>query len=306
MKPLNQVSVTIPAIASGTPGVAIAEYEGAFLLVTAATADFQMQFDTGSVFQCAQGFKFNQSFSRLTFTNNTANPIVVNLIVGTASVDYVGSTNQAEAPTYAKGNLGCNSAAAVTALTNGTVTGYKAITAKGTGYVVGDLVTVTGGTGTAATFTVKTVNSSGGVTGLTLTTPGSYSVLPTNTIFPSGGTGIGLGLTCTFNPAASGLSWDATNKCLELTTAAQITVPNFDGANRRKSIVFQVLNIISGSNNSSSLLVQDLNGNICQRIAPGQVIGVDSSAQLILSSLGEVAGNTVCEFLAWETYYAPF
>ena len=46
------------------------------------------------------------------------------------------------------------------------------VTTAGSGYVVNDLCTVTGGTGTGATFTVTSVDGSGGVTGVSITTQG--------------------------------------------------------------------------------------------------------------------------------------
>ena len=65
----------------------------------------------------------------------------------------------------------------------------------GSGYSLNDVVTVVGGTfGTAATYTVSGV-SGGVVTALTATTFGTYTVLPTNPVSVTGGTGSGL----TFN-----------------------------------------------------------------------------------------------------------
>lgn len=73
------------------------------------------------------------------------------------------------------------------------------ITAAGTGYTVGDVLTAVGGTGTAATFTVATV-SGGAITGLNITTAGSYSVLPTNiaAVALTGGTGTGASISIDF------------------------------------------------------------------------------------------------------------
>ena len=63
----------------------------------------------------------------------------------------------------------------------------------GTGYSVTNVLTVVGGTGTAATLTVEVVDA-GVVVGVSLTTPGSYTVLPTNPVATTGGAG-----TATFN-----------------------------------------------------------------------------------------------------------
>ena len=66
------------------------------------------------------------------------------------------------------------------------------VNTAGTGYVVGDTLTASGGTATTqATFLVNTVNGSSGVTEAVMVTPGTYSVLPTNPITMTGGTGSG-------------------------------------------------------------------------------------------------------------------
>jgi hypothetical protein len=73
----------------------------------------------------------------------------------------------------------------------------------GTGYTVGNVLTVVGGTfSSAATFTVSSV-SGGAVTAVTLTSGGTaYSVLPTNPVSVTGGTGS----NATLNITAWGVS----------------------------------------------------------------------------------------------------
>lgn len=58
----------------------------------------------------------------------------------------------------------------------------------GTGYSVSDVLTVVGGTGTAATLTVDAV-SGGVITAVSITNPGDYSVNPINPVSVTGGTG---------------------------------------------------------------------------------------------------------------------
>lgn len=95
------------------------------------------------------------------------------------------------APTTAGGvqavatsNLFYNSALASTTIVNG-----------GTGYTVGNLLTVVGGTSTAtAQFTVSAV-SSGVVTAITGASGGTYSVIPTGTLSVTGGSGTGFTFT---------------------------------------------------------------------------------------------------------------
>ena len=62
----------------------------------------------------------------------------------------------------------------------------------GTGYVVGDVITILGGSfTTAAVFTVSEVASGGVITAANLTTPGSYTSAPNNPALVTGGTGTG-------------------------------------------------------------------------------------------------------------------
>lgn len=58
------------------------------------------------------------------------------------------------------------------------------------GYLVNDVLTMTGHTGTPATFTVRTVDG-GAVTSVALTTDGDMSAIPSNPVTTSGGTGTG-------------------------------------------------------------------------------------------------------------------
>jgi hypothetical protein len=64
------------------------------------------------------------------------------------------------------------------------------VASGGTGYAVGNTITLTGG----AVLTVATVNS-GAVTGVTVTTPGSYSAIPSNPVGQTGTSGSGSGAT---------------------------------------------------------------------------------------------------------------
>lgn len=78
---------------------------------------------------------------------------------------------------------------------------YGQVADGGTGYTVGDTLTVVGGTGTAATFNVSAISGGGGTgpaTNVTLTTAGAYTVLPTNPVATTGGTGSGATLNVDF------------------------------------------------------------------------------------------------------------
>jgi hypothetical protein len=76
---------------------------------------------------------------------------------------------------------------------------FPTLLVAGTGYTVNDVLTVTGGTGTAATIRVDTVNG-GVITGYTRLTWGDYSVEPTSPVSVTGGTGS----NATFTLATSG------------------------------------------------------------------------------------------------------
>lgn len=76
----------------------------------------------------------------------------------------------------------------------------SAISAGGSGYVVGNVLTITGGGGTGATVTVSSVDGSGAVTAVTITTRGSgYSAGAARATSGGSGTGCTLAITITNN-----------------------------------------------------------------------------------------------------------
>lgn len=65
-----------------------------------------------------------------------------------------------------------------------------AVSAAGTGYVAGDVLTLVGGTSVVdAQVTVATVNGGGGITGLTIANAGEYTTAPSGALATTGGTG---------------------------------------------------------------------------------------------------------------------
>jgi hypothetical protein len=76
---------------------------------------------------------------------------------------------------------------------------FPTLLAAGTGYTANDVLTVVGGTGTAATIRVDSVNG-GVITGYTRLTWGDYSALPTSPVSVTGGSGS----NATFTLATSG------------------------------------------------------------------------------------------------------
>ena len=63
--------------------------------------------------------------------------------------------------------------------------------AGGSGYAVGDVLSVSGGTFTTAATLQVTAVSAGAVTAVAVKSPGAYSVIPTGTLATTGGTGSG-------------------------------------------------------------------------------------------------------------------
>jgi hypothetical protein len=74
--------------------------------------------------------------------------------------------------------------------------GSVAVVSGGTGYTVGDTLTLAGFTGTAPTFTVTTV-SAGVVTAITSTSGGNFTVAPASPASVTGGTGSGATISFT-------------------------------------------------------------------------------------------------------------
>lgn len=74
-----------------------------------------------------------------------------------------------------------------------------AIGTAGTGYVVGDTLTVDGGLSTIPVeLTVSTVNGGGGITAIAISNAGNYTEVPTNPVSVTGGSGSGADFDLTF------------------------------------------------------------------------------------------------------------
>lgn len=82
--------------------------------------------------------------------------------------------------------------------------GLATVTAAGTGYQVGDVLTVSGGTlgsagsGTAASIKVTSVGGSNAITGISLVNTGDYTASPANPVSVTGGYGTGATFTLNF------------------------------------------------------------------------------------------------------------
>lgn len=87
----------------------------------------------------------------------------------------------------------------VAAATGSSLQSVDSINAAGTGYVVGDILTLSGGTSTiAAQVEVTTVGGSGDVTAVRQYNDGVYTSAPGDPVSTTGGTGSGCTLNCTF------------------------------------------------------------------------------------------------------------
>jgi subtilisin-like proprotein convertase family protein len=85
----------------------------------------------------------------------------------------------------------------------GSLTGVSTATpvpaaGTGSGYSVGDILTVVGGTGVAAELVVTSVDGTGAITGFAILQGGLYTVNPTNPVSLTGGTGAGAQANLTF------------------------------------------------------------------------------------------------------------
>ena len=90
-------------------------------------------------------------------------------------------------------------------------TSTAAVSAGGTLYSAGDVLTIVGGSSTtSAAFVVTSTNAAtGAVTGIAVNNFGHYTVLPTNPVSTTGGTGSLCTLTITWNSGGNGGGFDA-------------------------------------------------------------------------------------------------
>lgn len=108
------------------------------------------------------------------------------------------------------------------------------VAAGGTGYVVGDVLTLTGGTSTTTTQLTVTAVSGGVITAVSISRPGRYTVAPGNPVSSTGGTGTGATFTMTYAAAvvflvghllnASGFTNAANNGLKRATAVTSTTV----------------------------------------------------------------------------------
>lgn len=120
---------------------------------------------------------------------NISNGSSITAITRTAGGSgFTGAIVATISPPTTPGSVQATALASTSALTYG-------IASAGTGYTLNDVLTVLGGTNTTPLTLTVTGVSGGGVTSVTVANYGGYTVLPTNPVSVSGGTGSGV----TFN-----------------------------------------------------------------------------------------------------------
>lgn len=106
-------------------------------------------------------------------------------------------------------------------LVKGTGISGLSIQAPGTGYAVGNYLTIAGGVAdTAGVVYVTGVNSEGGITSVAVTRPGIYTATPTNPVDVTGGAGSGAKLTLSYNASvataiSNRLAWSRTDAAFD-------------------------------------------------------------------------------------------
>jgi hypothetical protein len=176
------------------------------------------------------------------FNSATAGAIVTGSISGTtltvtavtSGILYPGQTIQ---------GTGITPGTIITALGGSAAISF-AITTAGTGYAVGDTITVTGGIyNSQATYTVASIGGTGNVTGLTVISNGSYTVQPgTPSETTTSGNGTGLTLTLTFGTGTgnTGTYVVSTSQTVSSTTMYALNfsvMPSNDGAFQGADVV---------------------------------------------------------------------
>ena len=110
MSPLQFDTITIPA-ASGSgatlaPSCKRSHLAGSFFFCKAASAQFKMQFDGGTIFPCEAGFYSNGAASRwesITFYNYNTYPITLVYYCGAQGIGYSGTLGVKNVDTYTVG-----------------------------------------------------------------------------------------------------------------------------------------------------------------------------------------------------------
>jgi len=116
----------------------------------------------------------------------------ITAVTVTAGGTYTSSPTNPASVTGGTGTGAIFNLVSAVASPNTSVTSVSPVPATGSGYAVGDILTVTGGTfTTAAQLKVVSVTGAGGITAVTVTDGGTYTSSPANPASVTGGTGTG-------------------------------------------------------------------------------------------------------------------
>lgn len=162
-----------------------------------------------------------------------------------------------------------------------------AITAGGSGYAIGDTVTLSGGTGTAAVGWVSAV-SAGAVTGIRWTNFGSYSAIPGSPVATTtGGSGTGLTVTPVWRPAPVIKDRIVELWCESYTRLAGISVGPDYTAQPVPAVGPRIA--VLGDSQSEASFVDYAGGQWWAEMA--RAVGIDDMMSFAVGGQGIVAGN---------------
>ena len=206
-----------PSLAIGVKGTGgyIAFYSGAATNNQAFRISAANASNTGNLLQVsAAASTYSPVLSTLGFSDSNVGMVLrpqgtgaIDLAAGSSGVNISNGTTVTAITRTAQGSAYTSppsvaisaptTAGGVQATASCTLTGITlAVAGGGTGYTAGDVLTLVGGTGTAQQIIVSTV-SGGVITAVTGSVQGAYTVVPTNPISVTGGTGSGATINIT-------------------------------------------------------------------------------------------------------------
>ena len=283
---VNRIEVT-GAATGNNPAISTQGSDGNIGLSFVSKGSFGMQFNNssgGSIVQYTQSgtTSATTNFFRLTNVNGTGSAPILSSQGSDGNISMAFQPKGTGAIDLAAGSSGVNisNGGTVTAITRTNAgTGYTtlpsiaisapttaggvqavlaitlqivnyAIATAGSGYAIGDTITLVGGTGTATTFTVATLSGSGVAT-LTVTNNGSYTVVPSN---PVSTTTSGAGTSCTIN-----MTWGITSPTITNAGSGYIEQPTitFSGGGGSGAAAYATV----GSNTTFRSIGSNLNLN---------------------------------------------
>jgi hypothetical protein len=297
---------TIPISSTGTV-TKISTGSFSFLYVSFAPIPFQISLDGVSWIDAQEGMNLGKltvipnSFWVQAGENQNVNSFVTIYVTDYPIIAVANKIFTAPYGSYPVGNCGFLTTAAIQAFYGAAIT-KVAITARGTNYLVGDLLSPATGVGTAAILQVTAIQSGGGNVGeiksVHIVNGGSYTTNPNANDAAVGGNGEGATFTYTMGNAFAS-DMEISGGFFECTDVAPFLIPNFNQMNARKSIRFTV-----AAGSASSLIIQDENNSQMMQLDP-PAAGLNSSVEFESSGLFYVLSNNGgrVTFNTSEIYY---